>query len=273
MRARSLKPGMYKNEQLADCSYAARHLFPGLWCMADREGRLEDRPKRIQAELFPYDHEADIEALLQELESKREPDGTPAFILRYQVGSGRYIQVVHFTRHQCPHMREPQSRIPAPGQHCAGPVPVSGEHRAGPSDSGLLTPDSGLLTPHSNGRKASTRGSKARQPLPDDAAHSFAAFWAVYPKRVAKAEAERAWATMTSADRTAALAAAPGWVARWWESQPTRKTSRLEYMPHAATWLRNRRWTDEHPTELSGPGAHETEDDDVILVRVAAGGV
>lgn len=273
MRARNLKPGFFKNEDLAETSYPARFLFQGLWCMADREGRLEDRPKRIQAELFPYDHQVDIEGLLQELESKREPDGSPAFIMRYKVGSACYIQVVNFARHQHPHIHEPESTMPAPCEHRASTVQAPDEHRTGPADSLLLNPDPLLLTPHSNGRKASTRGSKARQPLPDDAAQSFAAFWAVYPKRVAKAEAERAWATMTAADRSAALAAAPGWVARWWESQPTRKTSRLEYMPHAATWLRNRRWTDEHPTELSRPGAHEAEDDDVILVRVAAGGV
>lgn len=46
MRARDIKPGFFKNDQLADCSMAARLLFPGLWMMADREGRLENRPKK-----------------------------------------------------------------------------------------------------------------------------------------------------------------------------------------------------------------------------------
>jgi len=33
----------------------ARLLYPGLWMLADREGRLEDRPLRIKAEILPYD--------------------------------------------------------------------------------------------------------------------------------------------------------------------------------------------------------------------------
>ncbi|MCX8018393.1 MAG: hypothetical protein N2690_10910, partial [Rhodocyclaceae bacterium] len=55
MRARNIKPGFYKNEDLAECSVWARLIFPGLWMMADRDGRLEDRPKRIKAELLPFD--------------------------------------------------------------------------------------------------------------------------------------------------------------------------------------------------------------------------
>ena len=44
-----------------ECSMSARLLFVGLWTIADRNGRLEDRPKRIRAELFPYD-EIDADA-------------------------------------------------------------------------------------------------------------------------------------------------------------------------------------------------------------------
>ena len=53
MRARNLKPGFFKNDALAECDPLARILFEGLWCMADREGRLECHPKRIKAEILP----------------------------------------------------------------------------------------------------------------------------------------------------------------------------------------------------------------------------
>ena len=53
-RAKNIKPGFFTNEQLAECSFAARLLFVGLWTLADREGRLEDRPRRIRAQVFPY---------------------------------------------------------------------------------------------------------------------------------------------------------------------------------------------------------------------------
>jgi hypothetical protein len=104
MRARTIKPGFFKNEELAECSLAARLLFPGLWMLADREGRLEDRPKRIKGELFPYD-DFDVDALLDELAGH-------GFITRYEAQGKRYIQIVTFLSHQRPHNNETQSEIP-----------------------------------------------------------------------------------------------------------------------------------------------------------------
>ena len=63
MRARNLKPGFFKNEDLAELPFEGRLLFAGLWCLADREGRLEDRPKRIKAEIFAFDS-VDVDKLL-----------------------------------------------------------------------------------------------------------------------------------------------------------------------------------------------------------------
>ena len=54
-RARLLKPGFFRNEMLAELPHATRLLFAGLWLISDREGRLEDRPKRIGADIFPYE--------------------------------------------------------------------------------------------------------------------------------------------------------------------------------------------------------------------------
>ena len=59
MRARNLKPGFFQNEYLADLPMAARLLFQGLWCSADRNGRLEYQPKKLKAEILPYD-EVDV---------------------------------------------------------------------------------------------------------------------------------------------------------------------------------------------------------------------
>ena len=123
MRARNIKPGFFKNEELAAKDPLARILFQGLWCMADREGRLEDRPARIKAEILPYDA-CDIESLLTSLASGDDP-----FILRYESEGRRFIQVVHFAKHQNPHLKESKSTIPAPDQHSAGTMPASEKHQ------------------------------------------------------------------------------------------------------------------------------------------------
>ena len=51
-RTRSIKPSFFDNEILGDLPPLTRLLFIGLWGIADREGRLEDRPKRIKKELL-----------------------------------------------------------------------------------------------------------------------------------------------------------------------------------------------------------------------------
>ena len=108
-RARNIKPGFFKNEILAEMPPETRLLFMGLWCLADREGRFEDRPKKIKMELFPCD-DFSIEdglALLAE----------GGFLIRYEVEGRRYAQVVNFTKHQMPHHKEVPSEIPAPPGH------------------------------------------------------------------------------------------------------------------------------------------------------------
>ena len=42
-------------------------LAAGLWLLADRAGRLEDRPKRIKAQLLPWDR-LDVDAALNDLQ-------------------------------------------------------------------------------------------------------------------------------------------------------------------------------------------------------------
>lgn len=144
MRARNIKPGFFANEHLADLDPYARLLFIGLWTLADRSGRLEDRPKRIKAELFPYEN-VDADALIQSLE-----DSPERFVIRYTVNGQRYIQVSNFEKHQNPHIKEKASIIPSPCEHGASTVQAPYEHgicieqaRRIP-DSGFLIPDTGL---------------------------------------------------------------------------------------------------------------------------------
>ena len=144
-RSRNIKPGFFANDRLAECSPLARLLFAGLWTIADREGRLEDRPKRIKAEVLPYD-DCDIDILLGEL-------ANGGFIAKYTVGNSKYIQVVAFTKHQNPHKNEADSVIPpmeseaAPYKHHTSTIQAQEKHSTNPADSLNLIPDTGSLIP------------------------------------------------------------------------------------------------------------------------------
>jgi hypothetical protein len=110
-RTRLIKPGFFTNDLLAEVSPIGRLLFAGLWTISDRAGRLEDRPKRIKAEVLPFDS-ANVDRLLGELEKR-------GFISRYESAGQKIIQIVAFTRHQSPHPKEPTSKLPAMGEPVA----------------------------------------------------------------------------------------------------------------------------------------------------------
>jgi len=120
-RSRLLKPAFFMNDTLAECSPLARLLFAGLWCHADREGRLEDRPARLRVQILPYD-DCNVDELLDELASCSDMDGAPSFLVRYEHGHGKYLQILNFSKHQRPHIKEPDSIIPAPDKVSAGLV-------------------------------------------------------------------------------------------------------------------------------------------------------
>lgn len=97
-RSRNIKPAFFTNDELADCDPLARLLFIGLWCLADSEGRLTGKLRRIKAQILPYDN-CDISSLMINLEQS-------GFIQTYTVQGQPVIQVVNFTRHQNPHKNE-----------------------------------------------------------------------------------------------------------------------------------------------------------------------
>lgn len=108
MRARNIKPGIFKNEHLAILGSDAFRLFTGLWCMADRQGRLKDEPGKIEAELFPFKFQRiKIEELMEGLCSGEDP-----FLIRYEASGQKCLQIKNFLDHQRPHPKEVPSMIP-----------------------------------------------------------------------------------------------------------------------------------------------------------------
>lgn len=101
-----MKPGFFRDVDLVELSPLHRLLFAGLWCWADREGRLKDSPKQIRFDILPNDP-CDCDQLLADLAEKN-------FILRYEVDGNKYIEVINFKVHQNPHKNEIPSEIPGP---------------------------------------------------------------------------------------------------------------------------------------------------------------
>lgn len=69
----------------------------------------------------------------------------------------------------------------------------------------------------------------------------FDLFWQMYPRRVAKVAAQKAWAKLKAPERAAAIAALPAHVESW-------SGRDMEHIPHGSTWLNGKRFEDELTT-------------------------
>lgn len=132
-RARNIKPGFFKNEDLGTADPFVSLLFAGLWTLADKAGILEDRPLRIKAELFPYRDNFDINGYLTVIHQF-------GLIHRYEVDGVKYIQVAKFKEHQNPHHTEKNSTYPSYSDSCK--ITVKAPLITGDAPADSLIPDS-----------------------------------------------------------------------------------------------------------------------------------
>lgn len=130
-RSRNIKPGFFTNEDLVELDFATRLLFAGLWTQADRDGRLEDRPKKLKMAIFPADN-VDVDDMLSSLHGAK-------LIVRYSVNGVQYIRIPSWSKHQNPHHTEKASEIPEESGSLTVKEPVdNGEVTV----SAVLIPDS-----------------------------------------------------------------------------------------------------------------------------------
>ena len=74
----------------------------------------------------------------------------------------------------------------------------------------------------------------------------FAAFWQLYPRHVGKASALKAWKKAATSEAVKdAIMAAVADQKRHWERMLQKDKWNKVFIPHAATWLNQRRWDDE----------------------------
>ena len=232
MRARNIKPSFFANDVLAEIDPLGRLLFIGLWCLADREGRLEYRPKKIKAALFPYE-EIDVPHLVSMLDTKK-------FIMRYNVDEMDLIKVINFEKHQTPHINETPSILP-PSPICRNQkkhlprtntkqTSTKHDNTHDHADSGFLIPDS--LIPN-----ASTND-------------PFENFWKLYPRKVCKNDAIRSWDKIVKEGLTLDLFTEI--IKGLYRARLSRDWTKENgtYIPYPATWLNGKRWTDELSSDL-----------------------
>ncbi len=106
MRQRNIHSRFFDDPDLLELPIATRLFFVGLWCVADREGRFRDEPRRLRQDIFPADKDCDGETMLAALAEVKA-------IRRYVVDDVRCGDIPSFKKYQRIHPHEAESKLPA----------------------------------------------------------------------------------------------------------------------------------------------------------------
>lgn len=233
-RSRNIKPGFFQNEVLADMPPLVRLLFAGLWTIADREGRIEDRARRIKVAVMPYD-EINVDEALDILATAPDP-----FIIRYEIDGARYIQITKWHEHQKPHHMEIPSQIPAfsVDESCTNRAQVVHEP----------------WTPRPPVKGISVKGISNKESEGGVGEENFAAWWSTVPNKIGKQAAAKAYRTAVKAIRNRPALEGGGGddphgflLARMLAFAQSPK-ARSQFCPHPSTWLNEGRYDDDPET-------------------------
>mgnify|MGYP000897917542 CR=1 FL=1 len=239
-RIRTIKPEFFLDEDIAALDPRDQLAFIGLWCYADKAGRLEYRPSRLAVEILPY-HQSGFKDRLARL-------CAAGFILIYENESKPYIQIRTFDKHQKPHHTEAESRIP----------PIDESSVFSPSYNGETTEETqskdvvgGYKTVVSQEGREGNRKGKGKDSVHrgDGRLDGFDEFWTRYPRHEGKGAAEHSWVKMSDSDRRAAVAASIEFGEKW----TARPKEDRKFCPLPSTWLNGRRWEDEGFVEPPPP--------------------
>jgi hypothetical protein len=227
-RIRYLKPEFFTDEELCNYPFETRLLFAGLWCHADKAGRLEYRPKFLKAMIFPYD-KIEIEKELIKLSEK-------PFISFFEVENKEYIQIVNWDKHQRPHHTEKESEISPMGKG-KGIEKGMGKGK-GKQDEGSRELRNGELT------------------VKERLNSKFEMFWNEYPKKISKSDAIKSWNKINPQN---------GLFEKIIEAIKKQKQSEQwtkdngNFIPYPTTWINGRRWEDELPQPHPMAGLNHTQ--------------
>jgi len=267
-----IRPEFFTDADLLELPPLTRLLFIGLWTLADREGRLRDRPKNIKLAVLPGD-DGDVDAMLDDLERAGS-------IRRYEVDGEHLIDIPGFVTYQHCHFREAASTLPpfkftrakkvpnsreAQGQPEANPMPALGQPVASTSASTSTSTSEKTL------KALSLRSDDRQKSPPDD---GFDKFWNRYPKKAGKKDAHVRWRKMDAGQRERAY-----YVAEAIAFAVANGYREMEFVPMGSTFLNSERyedWYDEKgemivPGDYSpggnGKGRKKQRDIDASIVR------
>lgn len=215
MPNRILKESICTSDTVDQLSWFEECFFTRLIVNCDDFGRMDARPAILKARLFPLKNvtEKQVSDALNKL-------STVGIAIVYKYDDRPYLQLVTWESHQ--QVRAKKSKYPAPDESDA----ICNQ---------AISDD--IKCPRNPIQSESNPN-----PNPSARARMFDEFWAAYPKKKAKREAEKAFHKLKPdtfllakmIDAIEAQSRSPDW-----------QKDNGQFIPYPATWLNGRRWEDE----------------------------
>lgn len=227
-RIRSIHPDQWCDEDFVELSMAERILAIALRNFADDKGIFEWKPKTIKMKIFPAD-DVNIDAALDALLMQNQ-------CIKFTSNGKSFGAIRNFLKFQRP--KKPNNIYPITPK-AAQYVGYAGETSSEiEEDDAHQIPDqlpTGGEIPiqMEDGGGRVERGKPLSCPFPD--------FWKIWPNKVSKAAAQKAFKRLKPDKQREATDNAADWFSRWRLANPHASPI------HATTYLNNARWEDELP--------------------------
>lgn len=214
-RKRMIDPGYWADDKIIELEPIQRLLFIGMWNFADDSGVLKYSPKQIKAQIFPADNitPGKIDDWLMNLNKI-------GLILLNQDKS--LIKIKGWTNYQ-------KINRPQPSKYeFTAYTEENSEHSL--NNHGTITTnriEKNIIEKNKN----------------IDVQNQFEQFYNLYPRKVQKQRAIKAFKRLNKKEIKAVMDTLPGHIKNW-NSKGTDK----EFIPHPASWLNAKSWEDDITT-------------------------
>lgn len=233
-RIRTIKPHFFKSYDVAQLSYRARITWIGLWTYVDDSGRGRDDARIIKGELWPLEDSV----TWQEVEKDLTELSLSAHVVRYTVENRQYLCIPTWHEHQVI-SRPTESRLPSEKEGLIRDFSELTEDSL--KTQGVITAGKGKGTGNREGEEEMEVHVATATKQPSQSEIQFESFWSIWPKRIAKADARRAWdKSIKKATPDIIIHAATQYANSPYKPE-------RQFIPLPATWLNGERWADDLP--------------------------
>lgn len=221
MPNRVIKESIKRSPQIDSLTWFEEVVFYRLIITADDYGCIDGRPVLLKNELFPT-RENVTRKSVEDAIVKLVAVG---LLFQYEVDGRPYLVFPTWEKHQ--RIRNKHRKYPAPPDE----IYLTANCCQTPAS---CTPESESNTNPNPNPKSSAKRARA------NADAGFDEFWSQYPRKTAKASAEKAWSKIKpDAELRAEIMSA---LAR---SKTCKQWQDIQFVPYASTWLNGRRWEDQ----------------------------